>query len=92
MTILKKPTDFIRSEQLSSEPTTQLVLVENGHVVVPNAGANDVHANGNASLIYSQAYNALYLDKNGKGADGYSVVATLNPGANIVADDIHFAA
>ena len=57
-----------------------------------NAGANDAHAAGNASLVYSEDDNALYYDENGKDADGYSVVATLQPGAGIVADDIHFAA
>ena len=57
-----------------------------------NAGSNTAHANGDASLVYSEADNALYFDENGKDADGYSVVASLNPGANVVADDIHFAA
>ncbi len=57
-----------------------------------NAGSNNAHANGNASLVYSEADNALYYDENGKDADGYSVVATLTPGSAIVADDIHFAA
>ena len=57
-----------------------------------NAGGNDAHAAGNASLVYSEEDSALYYDENGKDADGYSVVATLQPGAGIVADDIHFAA
>ncbi|MEQ8733484.1 MAG: Calx-beta domain-containing protein [Rhodospirillaceae bacterium] len=57
-----------------------------------NAGANTAHAAGQASIIYSQADSAIYYDANGKDADGYTVVASLNPGTTIVADDIHFAA
>ena len=57
-----------------------------------NAGANTAHASGQASIIYSLADSAIYYDANGKDADGYTVVASLNPGTNIVADDIHFAA
>ncbi|NKB43943.1 MAG: hypothetical protein GKS03_06645 [Alphaproteobacteria bacterium] len=39
MTINEKPTDLIRSENASSEASTQLVLVENGSVVIPDAPA-----------------------------------------------------
>ena len=75
----------------TAEEGVNFSIIEGGYDG-SNAGDNAAHAAGNASLVYSEDDSALYYDENGKDEDGYSVVATLQPGAGIVADDIHFAA
>ena len=55
----------------------------NGH----SAGTNAAFVAGQASLVYSAADHALYFDANG-GAQGYTTVATLQPGAMLTAADI----
>jgi Ca2+-binding RTX toxin-like protein len=52
-----------------------------------NAGENACFAKGDAALIYSMADNALYFDGNGS-AEGYTVLATLHPGAVLTAADV----
>ena len=52
-----------------------------------NAGANTAFAAGQASLIYSAADHTLYFDSNGA-PEGYTAVATLQPGATLSAADI----
>lgn len=58
-----------------------------GHFDGTNAGANTAFAAGQASLIYSAADHTLYFDSNGA-PEGYTAVATLQPGAALSAADI----
>ncbi len=52
-----------------------------------NAGTNAAFSAGSSALIYSAADHALYYDSNGA-AEGYTVVATIQPGAILAATDI----
>ena len=52
-----------------------------------NAGANTAFGQGGPSLIFSIQDSALYFDANGAG-EGYTVLATVQPGALIGAGDI----
>jgi Ca2+-binding RTX toxin-like protein len=50
---------------------------------------NAAFAARQAAFIYSSADHALYYDSNGADPGGYSVVVTLQPGATLLATDIH---
>ncbi len=50
--------------------------------------ANTDYAQGAASFIYSQADHTLYYDPNGA-APGYTVIATVQSGSEVVASDLH---
>jgi uncharacterized protein affecting Mg2+/Co2+ transport len=52
-----------------------------------SAGENAAYAAGRAALIYSAADHTLYYDGNGAG-EGYTVLATLQPGAVLAATDL----
>ncbi|MGE4064455.1 MAG: Calx-beta domain-containing protein [Rhodospirillaceae bacterium] len=52
-----------------------------------NGGENACFANGKSALIFSVADHALYFDPNGA-SEGYTVLATLQPGAVLTAPDV----
>ena len=58
-----------------------------GHFDGTNASSNAAFAAGQAALIYSAADHTLYFDSNGA-PEGYTAVATLQPGAILSAADV----
>lgn len=53
-----------------------------------NAGANQNHAAGNASFIYSTATRTLYHDADGASGAGYNIVGTVTSGNDVDSSDI----
>ena len=53
-----------------------------------DAGTNSEFDAGNATFIFSEADDTLYYDANGFVADGYTAIATVADGVNVVAGDV----